>query len=108
MVRLTTISVTFAALLAGAAVAAQDPGADSNRPGAPDADAEAAAQEDDFDPTKIVCRRVSPPTGTRVTGRQTRQRMCMSRADWEQQELDAQEALKVRDEGICSPRQCNG
>lgn len=61
-----------------------------------------------FDPTRIVCRTVRPPTGTRISDPRARQRLCMTQADWEQQELDAQEALKVRDKGVCSPGQCGG
>ena len=109
MIRLATIAVTLAALLAGAATAAQDPGgAVQDPPSAPPADVEAADELMDFDPLKIVCRRVRPPTGTRLVGQQTRQQMCMSRADWEQQELDAQEALRERDKGVCSGSSCSG
>jgi hypothetical protein len=61
-----------------------------------------------FDPTRIVCRTVKPPTGTRISDPRARQRLCMTQGDWEQQELDAQEALKVRDRGVCSPGECSG
>ena len=63
-------------------------------------------QEEDYDPLKIVCRKVRPPTGTRIISSQTRQRMCMTGADWEQQELDAQEVLRLRDEGVCGDPSC--
>ncbi len=72
------------------------------------ADATRSTDDVDRDPTKMICRNVRPPTGTRVSRGRTRQRMCMSRADWEQQERDAQDALKVRDSGICSPGECRG
>lgn len=64
----------------------------------------------DFDPGKVICRNVKPPTGTRIAGSRNRQRICMTKADWEQQERDAQEALRVRDIGICSNGndQCRG
>lgn len=106
MIRLT-MAVTIAALLAGAAFAGQDPATPSETGAATAAPATEAVEGDD-DPLKIICRRVRPPTGTRVAGPQTRQQMCMTQSDWEQQELDAQEALKVRDEGTCSPGQCSG
>lgn len=105
MIRLTAV-VTIAALIAGAAYAAQEPSA----PSEPSASPVSAAGADggDSDPMKVICRRVRPPTGTRIAGAQTRQQMCMTKADWEQQELDAQEALKFRDEGICSGSECSG
>ena len=55
-----------------------------------------------FDPGKVICRNVKPPTGTRIAGSRNRQRICMTKADWEQQERDAQEALRTRDRGFCS------
>lgn len=105
MIRFAT-ALVLVSLLGGAALAQQttssgQPAGTATAP-APEAD------EADDDPMKIICRRVRPPTGTRVAGPGTRQQMCMSKADWEQQELDAQEALKVRDSGVCAPRECSG
>lgn len=105
--RRLAIALAVTAALAAPASAAQD-----STPAAPDAGApagapapEIAGEDADFDLLKIVCRKVRPPTGTRVVGSQTRQRMCMTKADWEQQELDAQEAFRERDTGICA-RKC--
>ena len=50
----------------------------------------------------------APPTGTRVGSSRNRQRICQTRADWEQQAREAQEALRVRDSGVCSPGECRG
>lgn len=60
------------------------------------------------DPDRIICRNVKPPTGTRIASARSRQRVCMTKADWEQQEREAQEALRVRDSGVCSPGECGG
>lgn len=62
----------------------------------------------DHDPNKVICRNVRPPTGTRLGSSRNRQRICQTREQWEQQEREAQEALKVRDRGTCSPGQCSG
>jgi hypothetical protein len=62
--------------------------------------------EGDSDPDKVICRSVRPPTGTRVQSGRSRQKLCMTRADWEEQERAAQEALKVRDSGLCAPGEC--
>jgi len=53
------------------------------------------------DPNKVICRSVRPPTGTRVRSARTRQKVCMSKADWDQQEREAQEQLRERDRGVC-------
>jgi hypothetical protein len=99
------LSAVGAALLAGSALAGQDPGAPAgDTPTAPEATVLTAAdQADVMDALKIVCKRVQPPTGTRIVSGQTRQQMCMTRADWEQQEAEAREVLKERDRGICAP-----
>lgn len=106
MLRLV-LAAGVAGLLATAAVAQSTP--------APDTDADddastvaAASDERRYDPMRVICRKVRPPTGTRIQSSQTRQKMCMTAADWEQQELDAQEALGERDKGICGPGQCGG
>jgi hypothetical protein len=44
------------------------------------------------DPNKVICKNVKPPTGTRIGSARNRQRICQTRADWEQQEADAQAA----------------
>lgn len=60
------------------------------------------------DPDKIICRTVRPPTGTRVANARTRQKVCQTRDQWEELEREAQEALKVRDRGICTGDHCTG
>lgn len=62
----------------------------------------------DNDPSKVICRNVKPPTGTRLASSRNRQRVCMTKAEWDDQAREAQEALKVRDSGVCSPGQCSG
>ena len=53
----------------------------------------AAAGADD--PHKVICRTARPPTGTRVNSGRSRNKICMTRADWEQAELGAQEAART-------------
>jgi hypothetical protein len=94
------LAAGLAGLLATTAVAQVDP--PTTEP-AEDSTPVEAADTFDYDPLKIVCRKVRPPTGTRIISGQTRQSMCMSNVDWEQQELDAREVLRERDRGICAP-----
>ena len=60
------------------------------------------------DPDKIICRTVKPVTGTRVSSARSRQKMCMTKREWEIQEQEARDALKVRDRGTCAPGACTG
>ena len=110
MLRLTTIATGIAALLlAGAATAGQDPESTPvELPSAPEADVDAAIERDVFDAMKVVCKRVRPPTGTRIIGQQTRQQMCMTRSDWDILEQETQEAIRERDKGVCSGSSCAG
>lgn len=101
------LAASLAGLLASAATAQSEPSS-STEPTVDPATVVTAAEDEEYDPLKVVCRKVRPPTGTRVISGQTRQRMCMSNADWEQQELDAQEALRERDKGTCSGNACGG
>lgn len=103
MVRLMTTAAMAAAILLAGAASAQDPYSDDESDQASTVADAADADGGDYDPLKIICRRVQPPTGTRIISPQTRQTMCMSRADWDQQEEDAREVLKERDRGICAP-----
>ena len=77
-------------------------------PGVESAPAPAAADDGRLDPDKVICRTVRPPTGTRVANARTRQKVCQTRQQWEDQEREAQEALKVRDQGICTGKECTG
>lgn len=103
MVRRAAFALTVSALLVAGASAAQDPGATPDPTTAPSDSVAVDADDLGDDMMKIVCRRVQPPTGTRIISAQTRQHMCMSRADWEQMALDAQEVLNERDRGVCAP-----
>jgi len=99
----------MAGLISSAAIAQpmlQAPAAEPPEPSSnPSTTADDAARGD---PNKIICRTVRPPTGTRVSSARSRQKVCMSKADWEQQERDAQEQLRVRDSGVCAPGECRG
>lgn len=63
---------------------------------------------DATDPDKVVCKTVRPPTGTRVSSGRTRSKMCMTKADWDEQARQAQEMLKLRDSGMCPNEKCSG
>lgn len=95
----TILAATGVVLLTAAAAPA---------PVAEDPQAPAAAGDGRLDPDKVVCRTVRPPTGTRVANARSRQKVCQTRQQWEDQEREAQEALKVRDRGICTGDNCSG
>ena len=89
--------MNFRFLIAGAALAllATPAAAQAPAPVAPQSTAapdEAAAPQEQ-DPDKVVCRQVSPPTGTRIRGR-NRTRVCMTAKDWERMNQEAQDALR--------------
>ncbi len=93
MVKLFAVSLAAGALLAGS-VTAQE------APATPSAPAEASSGADaGSDRDKVICRYVKPPTGTRVGSSKNRQRICQTKAEWEQQAAEAQDALKIRDRG---------
>lgn len=98
--------VGLSGVIATSAIAQSDAGAPaaSNGPST----AAPAATDPDNDPNKVICKNIKPPTGTRVGSSRNRQRICQTRADWEQQAREAQEALRVRDSGVCSPGECRG
>lgn len=60
------------------------------------------------DPDKVICKNVKPPTGTRVGSSRNRQRICQTRAQWDEQAREAQEQLRQRDKGLCSNGACSG
>lgn len=43
-----------------------------------------------------------PPTGARLVGSRSRQKVYKSRIGWEEHEREAQEALRVSDAGSCA------
>jgi hypothetical protein len=93
------LAVTGAVLLAVAAAPAT----------AADGDPAPAAADERFDPSKVICRTIRPPTGTRVVNARSQRKVCQTRQQWEDQEREAQEALRVRDRGICTnPERCKG
>ena len=49
------------------------------------------------DPNKVVCKNSKPPTGTRVRSSRTRTKVCMTKAEWDQQAAEAQEAARNLD-----------
>lgn len=53
----------------------------------------AAAEPGDHD--KIICRTARPPTGTRVRSARSRNTVCMTKADWELQDREAQDAART-------------
>jgi hypothetical protein len=68
-----------------------------------------AAADDRYDPDKVICRTIRPPTGTRVASARNQRKVCQTRQQWQDQEREAQEALKVRDRGLCTnPDRCKG
>lgn len=95
----TILAVTGVVLLTVAAAPAPVAGTTPSPP---------AADDGRLDPDKVICRTVRPPTGTRVANGRTRQKICQTREQWEDLERDAQEALKVRDRGICTGDNCSG
>jgi hypothetical protein len=83
---------------------------DASAPAASNGSSAAASTptDPDYDPNKVICKTVKPPTGTRVGSSRNRQRVCQTRAAWDDQAREAQESLRVRDKGVCSPGQCAG
>ncbi len=81
--------------LVATAVAAQ-PSA-RNDAGAPEpaTNSSTTADASAADPDKIICRNVKPPTGTRVASGRNRQRICLSKAEWDIQEREAQEQARM-------------
>jgi hypothetical protein len=74
----------------------------------PTTNATSTADASANDPDKVICRNVKPPTGTRLGSARNRQRVCQTKEQWDEQARAAQEALKVRDSGICAPGECSG
>jgi hypothetical protein len=97
--------LTFSLLAAVAAVSSVNAAQPAPEPAASDqANRSAPDDNDRLDPTKNV----RPPTGARIGSSRTRQRVCQTRQQWDEQERAAQQAIKVRDRGVCSPGECSG
>lgn len=55
-----------------------------------------------FDPLRMLCRRVRPKTGTRIVSAKNDSRICLTQEEWERRTEVAREALRERDRGVCS------
>lgn len=60
------------------------------------------------DPDKVICKTVKPVTGTRVSSGRNRTKLCMTKAEWDEQARKAQEQLNERNRGTCSGGSCSG
>ena len=90
MLRLVLIA-GLAGVVASAALAQPSPTTGTTEPMSnPPSTADASAT----DPDKVVCKNVKPPTGTRVGSSRNRQRICLTKAEWDQQARDAQETAR--------------
>lgn len=59
-----------------------------------------------FDPTRMLCRRVRPKTGTRIARGPASERMCLTAEEWDRRAEVAQEVLEARDRGTCGSTGC--
>lgn len=104
------ITVAALAVTAGAALAQPasptEPAATPARSAVPDDDIGAPPEARRFDPMKVLCRRISPRTGTRIVRDRGDQRLCQTMAEWDRQAELAQEELRERDRGICGSPDC--
>ena len=107
------IAVGLAALISSAALA--NPVLQAPEPPEPTTGPETAADDGVRDPDKVICRSLRPPTGTRVRSARTRQKVCLTKTEWERREEEAREMLRARDSGTCQPssmingpNDCNG
>lgn len=93
MMRLVLIA-GLAGLIATSAVAQPAANAPSGAPEPSTNSAMTADTSSNNDPNKVICKNVKPPTGTRLGSSRNRQRICQTKADWDQQELEAQEMAR--------------
>ena len=91
MLRFVTVSAIVLACLSATSVAAQT--ADASL-----ATSEPVASTDaDADSQKVICRRVAPPTGTRLSSR-SRQQLCMTKSDWDIMAAEAQAEARANND----------
>lgn len=109
------LAAGLAGLLATAAIAqpdvpaASEPGgAMPSAPGSSSGVTTTTPTDPNADPDKVICRTVKPPTGTRVSSSRTRTKLCMTKREWDQQAVEAQEQLNQRNRGTCSGGNCAG
>ena len=60
-----------------------------------------------FDPLRMLCRRVRPKTGTRISRAPSDERICLTAAEWERREEVARDVLETRDRGLCGQGGCS-
>jgi hypothetical protein len=103
------VLLTILAMAGSAAAQQADPAATaSSRPSAvADDDVGVAPAKRRFDPLKMLCRRVRPKTGTRISRAPSDERICLTAAEWERREEVARDVLETRDRGTCGPGGCN-
>ena len=102
MLRLSLIAVGIAGVLSTAAVAQVfDPSSMPAERSEPASNPSATADVGASDPNKVICSNVRPPTGTRVKSSRTRTKLCMTKAEWDEQAREAQEIMKEKDRGVC-------
>ena len=109
------LAAGLAGLLATAAIAqpevplASEPGgAIPSGPGTTSGVTTTTPTDPNADPDKVICKTVKPVTGTRVASGRTRTKLCMTKREWDQQALEAQEQLNQRNRGTCSGSNCAG
>ena len=106
--RLVTIFVVLAS--AGAAWAQTADAPPAPPPARPSAVADdnigEAPKARRYDPTRIVCKKTKPKTGSRVVRDYGDQRICLTMAEWDRQTQAAQDLLKERDRGVCGAGGC--
>lgn len=109
------LAAGLAGLLATSAIAqpdvplASEPGgAIPSAPGSSSAITTTTPTDPNADPDKVICKTVKPVTGTRVSSSRTRTKLCMTKREWDQQALEAQEQLNQRNRGVCSGGNCAG
>ncbi|HYE43755.1 MAG TPA: hypothetical protein VEA15_10215 [Caulobacteraceae bacterium] len=88
----------------GAARAAETPPA----PAVSDDDIGTAAAERRYDPTKIICRRTRPPTGSRVSRGPRGERICLTTAEWDRRSEEARQNMRDGDRGVCGGHASGG
>lgn len=88
------LAAGLAGLVATAVAAQPSVRADAGAP-EPAINPSTTADTSAADPDKIICRNVKPPTGTRVASARNRLRICLSKADWDIQEREAQEQARM-------------
>lgn len=69
--------------------------------------ASATAADSETDSQKVICRAATPPTGTRIRGR-SRQQLCMTKADWEIMEAEAQAEARANNDPTRNREFLNG